>query len=106
MRSYYDYDSTSDQSRRQVTVSEMSSFNLPPGCSDRDPYFETPSGRVDEERRTLKVTPPKTTMVWCGEGQHHWPAPAVKEFWKARIETCPEHAEANEARAEAVLVAE
>jgi hypothetical protein len=62
-------------------------FNMPMGASDRDPYFDLPSGQSKQPKRE----PPKTTMVYCPPCGLHWKAPAHEKYWQPRVELCPDH---------------
>lgn len=72
---------------------------LPGDLTESDPHFDMPSvgDGVDGGRKTLKVTAPTTTMVYCVECQRHWEAPAEEKWWNARVELCPEHSRKVEA---------
>lgn len=41
----------------------------------------------------MSTNPPRTTMVYCPPCMKHWAAPANKDYWKSRVELCPEHQE-------------
>ena len=63
--------------------------NYPAGVTDNDSYFDDGGRRRGKHAKT---EPPKTTMVYCPEGAHHWEAPATEDnWWAARSETCAEH---------------